>query len=181
MLIVINDYNVCSTMKCFKMRTADGCTEDHNVHCLMRRRSKQVKEDNLLIEGPLRQSATLYSPGYNKTSPFYLNRNFCIYNVSLDCPGQMVSINAKPNTLPLSDTDTCQDYLWFDTSSTGLPRRICGNEIINFNDTTASSTFLAILWTNGNKSAGRFEIEARCNHIALPTGGSGDFTGLTSN
>ena len=159
-------------MKCFKMRTADGCTEGNHLHCLIKRRSKQVKEDQLLIEGPLHQSITIYSPGHNKTNPFYLNRNFCIYNISLDCPGQTVSLNSKPNTLPLSDNDTCQDYLWFDTSSNGLDRTVCGNEIVNFSDTIDAASFLAVLWTNGDKSAGRFEIEARCN--AVPTGGSGD-------
>lgn len=158
-------------MKCFKIRTADGCTEGYHFRCSMKRRSKQVKEDNLLIEGPLAQSATIYSPGYNKSSPFYLNRNFCIYNVSLDCPGHLVNLNSKPNTQPLSDASTCEDYLWFDTSSSGLPRKVCGNEIINFNDTTKATSFLAVLWTNGDKSAGRFEIEARCSIFA---DGSGD-------
>ena len=161
-------------MKCFKMRTADGCTGGaSHLRCLMKGRSKQVKESQLLIEGPLRQSVTIYSPGHNKTNPFYLNRNFCIYNISLDCPGQRVSLNSKPNTLPLSDADSCQDYLWFDTSSNGQPRRICGNDIVNFNDTTDATSFLAVLWTNGDESAGRFEIEARCN-IMVPAGGSGD-------
>lgn len=145
------------------MRIADGCTQGNHIHCLMKRRSKQVKEDQLVVDGPLCQSVTLYSPGYNKTSPFYLNRNFCIYNVSLDCPGQTVSINAKPSTRPLSDADTCQDYLWFDTSSSGLPHRICGSDIVTYNDTTVATSFLAVLWTNGDKSAGKFEIEAKCN------------------
>ena len=160
-------------MKCFKFRTADGCTGGANhFRCLMKRRSKQVKEIQLLVEGAYRQSVTIYSPGYNKTFPFYLNRNFCIYNISLDCPGQTVSLNSKPNTLPLSDANTCQDYLWFDTSSNGKPRRVCGNDIVNFNDTTDATSFLAVLWTNNYKSAGRFEIEARCNMV--PTDGSGD-------
>ena len=166
------NFALCSTMKCFKIRTADGCTEAHHFRCLMNRRSKQVREDQLLVEGPLRQSATLFSPGYNKAKPFYLNRNFCIYNVSLDCSeGQTVSLNSKPSTQPLSDADTCQDYLWFDTSSSGLPRRVCGNDIVNFNDTTSETTFLVLLWTNANQSAGKFEVEARCN---IPTYGSGD-------
>ena len=139
--------------------------------CPIKGRSKQAKEDQLLIEGAL-QSVTIYSPGHNKTNPFYLNRNFCLYNISLDCPGQTVSLNSKPNTLPLSDADTCKDYLWFDASSNGQPRRICGNEIVNFNDTIDTTSFLAVLWTSGDKSAGRFEIEARCNKASVV--GSGD-------
>ena len=166
-------------MKCFKTRTADGCSGGaHHLQCLMKRRSKQVNESQLVIEGPLQQSVTMYSPGHHKTNPFYLNRNFCIYNISLDCPGQRVSLNSKPNTLQLSDGDTCQDYLWFDTSSSGQPRRVCGNEIINFNDTTDATSFLAVLWTNGNRSAGKFEIEARCNKVHAD--GSGDSPILTN-
>ena len=160
-------------MKCFKIRTADGCTGGANhLQCQMKRRSKQVKEEELVIEGALQQSVTMYSPGHSKTRPFYLNRNFCVYNISLDCPGQRISLNSKPNTLAFSDTDTCQDYLWFDTSSNGQPRRVCGNETVNFNDTTDATSFLAVLWTNGDQSAGRFEIEARCNKAAVD--GSGD-------
>ena len=165
----------CSTMKCFKIRTAEGCIGGTNhVHCQMKGRSKQVKEDQLLIEEAFHQSVTIYSPGHNNTNPFYLNRNFCIYNISLDCHGQRVSLNSKPNTLPLSNADTCQDYLWFDTSSNGQPRRVCGNEIVNFNDTTDATSFLAVLWTNGEQSAGRFEIEARCNDIIVPVCSCGD-------
>jgi hypothetical protein len=37
----------------------------------MKGRSKQVKEDQLVIEGALHQSAIIYSPGHNKTNPFY--------------------------------------------------------------------------------------------------------------
>ena len=160
-------------MKCFKRRTADGCTGGTNhFRCLMKGRSKQVKEDQLLIKGALHQSVIIYSPGYNKTNPFYLNRNFCLYNVSLDCPGQTVSLYSKPNTLPLSDADSCKDYLWFDTSSNGQSQRVCGNEIIHFNDIIDASSFLAVLWTSGDKSAGRFEIEARCNQASVV--GSGD-------
>ena len=159
------------------MRIADGCAENH-IRCLTKRRSKQVKEDQLVIKGALGRSVTIYSPGHNKTKPHYLNRNFCVYNVSLDCPqGQMLSLNSKPNTQPLSDADTCQDYLWFDTSSNGQSRKVCGNEIVNFNDTIDATSFLAILWTNRDKSAGRFEIEARCNAMPLPpplSTGSGD-------
>jgi hypothetical protein len=161
------------------MRTADGCNGGaHHLQCLMKGRSKQVKESQLVIEGALQQSVTMYSPGHDKTNPFYLNRNFCVYNISLDCPGQRVSLNSKPNTLPLSDADSCQDYLWFDTSSNGQSRRVCGNEIVNFNDITDAKSFLAVLWTNGNKSAGRFEIEARCNTVYAD--GSGDSPILTN-
>ena len=160
-------------MKCFKVRTADRCWGGaHHLRCLTKRRSKQVNESQLVIEGPLRQSVIMYSPGYHKTYPFYMNRNFCVYNISLDCPGQRVTLNSKPNTLQLSDGDTCQDYLWFDTSSSGQPRRVCGNEIVNFNDTTHATSFLAVLWTNEKISTGRFEIEARCNQVQAD--GSGD-------
>ena len=63
----------------------------------------------------------------------------------------------------LSDVDTCQDYLWFDTSANGCPQRICGDEIIQFHDELHTHSFIGILWTNGDNSQGRYEIWARCS------------------
>ena len=162
-------------MKCFKIRTAEGCTQGNDLHCSMRSRSRQVNEDKLVVVGALHQSVTMYSPGHNQSRPHYFNRNFCIYNISLNCPGEVVTLNSKPNTLPLSDNDTCEDYLWFEaTSSNGISyeREVCGHQMVNFNATMTINSFLAVLWTNGDKSAGKFEIEARCNLGAeVPTKG----------
>ena len=171
-------------MKCFKIRTAEGCTQGNVLHCSMRSRSRQINEDRLLVVGALQQSVTMYSPGHDQSRPYYFNRNFCIYNISLTCPGEVVTLDSNPNTLPLSDNDTCEDYLWFKASSSrgiSYDRKVCGNQIVNFNATMTANSFLAILWTNGDNSAGRFKIEAMCNHgMAVPTEGSGESTNLMS-
>ena len=166
-----------STMKCFKIRTGDGCTQGNYLHCSMRSRSKQINEDSLLVVGALQRSVTMYSPGHNQSRPHYFNRNFCIYNISLNCPSEVITLNSKPNTLPLSDNlnNTCDDYLLFEaTSSNGISydRKVCGNQIVNFNATMTANSLLAVLWTNGDNSAGKFEIEAMC--AAVPTEESGE-------
>ena len=170
-------------MKCYKIRTAEGCTDGNDLHCSMRSRRRHINEEKLVIAAPSNRSVTFYSPGHNQTRPHYFNRNFCIYNISLNCPGQIVALNSKPNTLPLSDNDTCEDYLWFDVSSSvdiNRDQKVCGNEILYFNATLKGDSFLAVLWTNGRNSAGRFEIEARCTSTFVPTEGSGDDEELLS-
>ena len=108
-------------MKCFKWRTAESCMTGHHLHCSLRHRSSAEEE---VTVGPHGHSATLFSPSYDRTkSPFYLNNNFCIYNISLNCPGEIVSLTSKLTDYGLSDADTCQDYLWFSTSSNGQHRR----------------------------------------------------------
>ena len=120
-------------MKCFKWRTAESCsTGHHHLRCSLRNRSSAEEE---VTVGPHGHSATLFSPSYDRTkSPFYLNNNFCIYNISLNCPGEIVSLTSKLTDYGLSDADTCQDYLWFSTSSNSHPQKICGDDIIDFRD-----------------------------------------------
>ena len=173
----------CSTMKCYSIRTAEGCTDGNDLHCSMRSRRRHINEEKLVIAAPYNRSVTFYSPGHNQTRPHYFNRNFCIYNISLNCPGQTVTLNSKPNsTVPLSDGDTCEDYLWFDMNlNVDMYRgqKVCGNQTVNLNTTMKVNSFLAVLWTNGRNSAGSFGIEARCkNSTFVPTEGSGDDKGL---
>ena len=157
-----------STMKCFKWRTAELCKTGHHLRCSLRDRSS-VEED--VVVGPHDLSATLFSPSYNrKRNPFYLNNNFCIYNISLNCPGELVSLTSKLTDYGLSDGDTCQDYLWFDTSSNGHPQKICGDGIIDFRDSLHTQSFIGVLWSNKDNSEGKYEIEARCTgHPILTT------------
>ena len=150
----------------------------HHLRCSLRNRTG-AEED--VTVGLNRRSATLYSPFYNRTHvPFYLNNNFCIYNISLDCPGEIVSLTSKLTNpeYGLSDKDTCEDYLWFSTSSNGHPKKICGDEIIGFSDNLLTQSFLGILWSNEKNSEGKFEIESRCTGHTIPTSeheSSGDF------
>lgn len=154
-------------MKCFKWRTAEQCSTGHHLRCSLRSRSS-AEED--VIVGPHTNSVTFFSPSYSRTrNPFYLNNNFCIYNISLDCPGEVVSLTSKLSEFGLSDADTCEDYLWFDTSFHGHPQKICGDNIIDFRDYLNTQSFLGILWSNGQNSEGKFEIEARCTGLPIPT------------
>ena len=162
-------------MRCFKWRTAEDCSVDHHLRCSLRNRFSAEVD---VTVGPHDHSATLFSPSYNRTSnPFYLNYNFCIYNISLKCPGEIVSLTSKLTDYGLSDGDTCQDYLWLDTSSSGQPLKICGDDIIDFRDSLNTQSFIGILWSNKDNSEGKFEIEARCTGHLVPTadpGSSGD-------
>ena len=154
-------------MKCFKWRTAEQCGTGHHLRCSLRNRSSA--EENIIV-GPNSHSATMFSPSYSRQrNPFYLNNNLCIYNISLNCPGQIVSLTSKLTDYGLSDADTCQDYLWFDTSYNGQPQKICGDDIIDFRDNLNIQSFVGILWSNGANSEGKFEIEARCTGHPIPT------------
>lgn len=155
-------------MKCFKWKSAENCQNGpHHLRCSLRNRAG-AEED--ITVGLNRRSATLYSPIYNRShTPFYLNNNFCIYNISLDCAGEIVSLTSKLTDYGLSDKDTCQDYLWFSTSSNGQPRRICGDDIIGFRDNLQTQSFLGILWSNEKNSEGKFQIEARCTGRSIST------------
>lgn len=153
-------------MKCYKWRTAEQCTSGHHLHCSLKDRLDEEKASEYLqtISDTL---ITLHSPNSERERPYYLNYNFCIYNVSLDCPGKIVRLISKLN-YALSDNNTCQDYLWFSTSSNGLPQKICGSDIIDFNDSLHTQSFMAILWSNNEQSEGKFEIEARCTDHSIP-------------
>ena len=166
-------------MKCFKWRTAENCLPDHHLRCSLRNRLSAEEE---ITVGPHDHSATLFSPSYNRTkSPFYLNNNFCIYNISLNCPGEIVSLTSKLTDYGLSDADTCQDYLWFSTSSNSQPQKICGDDIIDFRDSLLTQSFIGVLWSNKDNSEGKFEIEARCTGHPIPTPEPAESSGDTDS
>ena len=153
-------------MKCYKWRTAEQCISGHHLHCSLKDRLDEEKASEYLktISDSL---ITLHSPNSERERPYYLNNNFCIYNVSLDCPGKIVCLTSKLN-YALADSNTCQDYLWFSTSSNGHPRKICGNDIIDFSDSLHTQSFIVVLWSNNKQSEGKFEIEARCTDHPIP-------------
>lgn len=157
---------IYSTMKCYKWRTAEQCTLGHHLHCALKDRLGEEKASEYLqvISDSL---ITLHSPNSERERPYYLNNNFCVYNVSLNCPGKIISLQSKLD-YALSDGETHQDYLWFSTSSTGHSQRIYGNEIIDFSDSLHTKSFTAILWSNNDRSEGKFEIEVRCTDLSIP-------------
>ena len=159
-------------MNCYKWRTAEQCTTGYHLHCSLRERLDEEKAPEYLQEIS-NSLVTLHSPNSERKRPFYQNNNFCIYNVSLNCPGKIVRLTSKLN-YALSDADTRQDYLWFSTSSNGQPQKIYGDDIIGFSDSLHTQSFIAVLWSNGEKSEGKFEIEAYCTDLPIPTADSAE-------
>lgn len=154
-------------MRCFRWRIADNCGEDRSLKCSMRHRANL--DDTLITDG---SAYHLRSPGFDKRGnrSRYYNRNFCIYNVSLDCPDEMVELVPTSSTTKLSDThpEPCQyqDYLTFHIDSKRKPLiELCGAAVTDRRNyhTIPSSSFHAVLWTNDNSAdLGQFEIIAQC-------------------
>ena len=159
-------------MRCFKWRTAEDCDSDtgYDLRCSLRERSLALDENKVQV-GPDDRFVGLHSPRSpgQKNQATYRNNNFCIYNISLDCPGEIVTLTSKSSEHSLSDNHTCQDYLWFDTSSNGQPQKICGDEIGSFSDHINTQSFIAVFWSNANTNKGSFEIEAHCSEHSVPT------------
>ena len=157
-----------SSVKCFRWRVARECGEDSvEVRCSLKHRSSL---DAVLEPTHNGQSVSFLSPGFYRRSTSqpkgaYFNRNFCIFNISLDCPEKMAELVPSERTNSLSDSDTRRDYLSFHTHSSSRPNfKLYGGQI---RDTSQyqllPSSFYGVLWTNDNENeSGRFEIEARC-------------------
>ncbi len=163
----------CSTVKCFRWRVARQCGDLQNeVRCSLKHR---VALNDILEPSNDEQSVTFTSPGFERQTPTgaYYNRNFCIFNISLSCQSDMVQLTPLDRTTPLSDADTCQDYLSFHTQTNPiLLYKLCGPQITDRTkyQTIPSSNFYAILWTNDNqKESGRFEINAYCRDTVHTT------------
>ena len=175
-------------MKCFRWRIADECGPKRTLKCALRHR---VQLDGTLFPlDSLTQSVMITSPGFNRSSPHgaYFNRNLCIYNISLNCPQEMVEL--EPNllqTTSLSDAEDCLDYLSFHVPSRREPvmKQLCGAEIMDPTaySTIPSSNFYAILWSNDNiNDLGKYKIRARCKKAESNQGsGNGPMLMPTNN
>ena len=164
-------------MKCFRWRAADQCGSDRRLKCALRDRGLG---GDIFTDATL-TSATIYSPGFNRGR--YFNRNFCIYNISLQCPDELVELEPTHTTTNLSDSHNCRDYLSFHVDSERQPlMRLCGGDVTDptkYNTDIPSSNFYGILWTNDNEhQTGRFEIKAKCkrstSQVPIFQQGSGD-------
>ncbi len=163
-------------MECFRWRVARECGRDRvGVKCSLKHRAALDATLDTTTNG---QSLTFLSPGFyrqNTSNPkgAYFNRNLCIFNISLDCPNQLVELTPLERTNSLSDPDTCRDYLSFHTHSSTRPNfKLCGRQIMDATQyrLLPSSSFYGVLWTNDNKNErGRFEIKARCKARAEET------------
>ena len=139
-------------------------TEDAEEECKL---NPKRKLDMDLPQRDQGQERTFKSPGFNRRR-FY-NRFFCLYNITLECPGRHAELTAKARTI--SFEDNCGDYLaiYSNSSQKNPDKKICGNEFLNFRMTLNSHFFIAVLWTNSNLNSGRFEIEAKCGKVISST------------
>ena len=165
-----------STVRCFNWKFADDCGADHDtLRCRLRQRY-DFNQSTLISAHS--SSATLLSPGYDRTNPGYYNRNYCIYNISLDCPSNVVELEPTSRTTGLSDAQPCRDYLSFHVDSQRHPLiKLCGQDVADatkYSD-IQSNNFYGVLWSNHNKvQSGLFEIIARCKNIPAQGSGAGE-------
>ena len=154
-------------MNCFRWRLADECGPNRTVKCALRHRYNL--DMTMIPHDVWTQSITITSPGFNRTRPYgaYYNKNFCIYNVSLNCPQELVELTPTLQTTSLSDAEDCSDYLSFHIPSRREPvmKQLCGAEIMDpmAYSTIPSSNFYAVLWSNDNlNDMGKYKIRASC-------------------
>ena len=148
-----------STMMCYKWSTRiclnqDGAKEE----CKLSPKSTTSTQGVSVHDGGRRY--TLYSPGFNRPNNY--NRFFCIYNITLNCPGHKVNLAATERTTPFQAD--CNDYLaiYTDRNSRTPDRKICGRDFHHYRTTLDTNHFHGVFWTDYETSPGRFEIEATC-------------------
>ena len=170
----------CSSRRCFRWRLADNCGLENAVKCSLRHRNDLYQSS---IASADLNEATLFSPGFEKPRPGYFNKNFCIYNISLDCPDEMVELTPTQTTTGLNDTQSCRDYLSFHVDSQRTPlMELCGSAVSNPSAyrTIQATSFYAVLWSdNDGYDKGKFEIKATCKTAPQGQGegsGAGNLT-----
>ena len=96
----------------------------------------------------------------NKSKQQFQRRYFCIYNVSMSCPSNKVTIQKTRATWPLSK-HAKQNYVAFYTDRNDKNRNISyNNSSAPFERTLDSDSFFAIMWSY--KNTGYFEFKASC-------------------
>lgn len=152
-------------MRCFRWRTGDKCGEEQKLKCSLRHRPNQDRDISTNHDST---EAHFFSPGYDRTNPGYYNKNFCLYNISLDCPDNLVEITPNIPSTPLSDGETCTDYLSFhvDNNKQSPITRLCGASITDptsYRPLISSPSFHAVLFSDDNGvERGRFSLTAKC-------------------
>ena len=170
-----DNYLYFSSAKCFKWSTK-RCSNQLEGRCSLRTQTKRAT--NLLMSNSDQSTATLVSPGFNRRR--YLHRIFCLYNVSLNCPGRNVDITASERTMRFSSDQ--EDYLAFYINQTLHREKLWGDKILpSYRTRLPSNSFMAVFYTDvDSHNAGRFELQARCSDVAPTAGpatteiGSGD-------
>ena len=147
-----------STMKCYRWKTR-ACSTGPDI-CEY---SERTKFDRHIITTD--QSAILQSPRYedlvNETVQTFGHHFFCVYNVSLNCPGSVAVIRPTSTTnWPKGD---CQNYVSFSAhrNSSKVTQQFCGQR--NYRAVMGSDFFLGVMWTNKYQNDGVFEFCATCS------------------
>ena len=163
-------------MRCFRWRTGDKCGEEQRLKCSLRPRNNLERKIQI---NSLSTEAQLLSPGYDRRNPGYYNKNFCLYNISLDCPDNQVKITRNLPTTSLSDGENCRDYLSFhvDSEEFSIIPRLCGAAIadtLSYQLPIPSSSFYAVLFSDDNgEERGKFSLKAQCESKPQLGSGSG--------
>jgi len=148
---------------CYKWSTRI-CTNQDEAKEECKLSPKTISTQGITVhDGGRRQ--TLYSPGFSRRNNY--NRMFCIYNITLNCPGHRVNVAATDRTMPFQAN--CNDYLAFytDRNSRSPDRKLCGRDFQHYRTTLDANHFHGIFWTDYETSTGRFELEATCGDPIL--------------
>ena len=156
-------------MQCFKWKTRQ-CEVGADI-CELKGRSK-YNRDIINID----QSATLFSPGFEKleklTDQTFGKSFFCLYNVSLTCPGRrsvVIKSTEKTNWARSQQNPTCDSYVAF-VANEGNRRAneadtFCGEA--DFRTILDTDSFLAVMWTTQERNSGIFEFDVTCNEESV--------------
>lgn len=153
-----------STMRCFKWR-AKRCSGLNGPQELCNLQNRQTEEIELINND---EEAHLYSPAFNSAildpNHAWGKKYFCIYNVSLSCPGNAKIERINHLTTWPHKTEGCHNYVAFynDRSSSSYEHQHCGTAPA-FGGEMQGSSFMAIMWNSGDsKNKGTFEFRASC-------------------
>ena len=154
-----------STMKCYRWKTR-ACSTGPDI-CEY---SERAKFDHHIITTD--QSAILQSPRYedlvNETVQTFGHHFFCVYNVSLNCPGSVAVIRPTSTTnWPKGPNPDCQNYVSFSAhrNSSKVTQQFCGQR--NYRAVMGSDSFLGVMWTNKYQNDGVFEFCVNRDHFWL--------------
>ena len=158
-------------MKCYKWIARD--CENWNDHSSEFCELEHRPEDSGPING-----THLVSPQFDrlvakKRMQRFGKAYFCVYNVSMSCPSNAVTIaTSNRTTWPAkSDTAACENYVAFYSNSSRTyydqGNRYCGQP--GYNTTLYNDSFIAVMWTNHRNNFGVFEFTARCSDHQAPS------------
>ncbi len=141
----------CSTVKCFKWRLTSG----GDVQLTNR---DDVPTENLAVSTS--ESVTFRSPGFDIINK--KNNMFCVYNISIVGCNHITVRSTSGNHQLFDDR---KDYLHFDFGD--ITKTVKGDSVGSFSESVSSSSFYAVLWSDGKKStsARNYELETLCNEI----------------